>query len=198
MSGGCAAPLQEHISYSYRPSLLGAPYEFRLTEQGLEWAVGRKFGHIAWRDVTRVRLSFRPANMQTHRFATEIWAKDAPKLAIMSSSWKSMVVQERLDRPYTAFVTEFHRRLARAQTRARFERGTNPVKYWPGLIVFVSMSLALSAMIARALQQQAVGGAVFIAGFLALFFWRGGDYFRRNRPQLYRVDALPADLMPRV
>ncbi len=198
MSDSCTALRQERNSYSYRPSLLGAPYEFRLTEQGLEWGVGRKFGCIPWRDVTRVRLSFRPANMQTHRFATEIWAKDAPKLAIMSSSWKSMVVQERLDRPYAAFVTEFHRRLARAQTHARFEQGTNPVQYWPGLIVFVSMSLALSALIARALQQQAVGGAVLIAGFLALFIWRGGDYFRRNRPRLYRVDALPTDLMPRV
>jgi len=197
MSEARAVPSQD-LTYTYRPSLLGAPYEFRLTEQGLDWSVGRKAGRILWRDVDRVRLSFRPANMQSHRFVTEIWAEGAPKLTIMSSSWKSMVVQERLDKPYVGFVSEFHRRMARAQTRAHFEQGTNPVQYWPGLAVFAGVSLALAALIARALQQQATGGAIFIAAFLALFLWRGGDYFRRNRPRPYSVDALPAELLPRV
>jgi len=185
-------------TYSYRPSLLGAPYEFRLGENGLDWSVGRKSGRVAWRDVHRVRLSFRPTGMQSYRFVTEIWAAGAPKLAIMSTSWKSMVVQERLDRSYAGFVAELHRRLAQAQTRARFEQGTNPIQYWPGLVVFVGVSLALAFLVVRALQAHATSGALFIAGFLALFLWRGGDFFRRNRPRLYRADALPPELLPKV
>jgi len=185
-------------TYSYRPSLLGAPYEFQLGEHGLDWTVGRKSGRVAWRDVQRVRMSFRPASMQSYRFVTEIWAAGAPKLAIMSTSWKSMVTHERLDQGYAAFVGELHRRLAQAQTQARFEQGTNPVQYWPGLVVFAGVSLALAFLIVRALQAQAIGGALFIAGFLALFLWRGGDFFRRNRPRFYRVDALPRDLLPKV
>jgi len=107
-----------------------------------------------------------------------------------------MVVQERLDQPYAVFVAALHRCLAQAQTRARFEQGTSPMQYWPGLAVYVVTSVALAILIARALQQGATAGALFIAAFFALFLWRGGDYFRRNRPRLYRVDALPADLMP--
>src|SRR5512135_2924636 len=116
-----AVPRQEW-TYSYRPSLLGAPYEFRLDEQGLDWTVGRKSGRLVWRDIDRVRLSYRPASMQPYRFITEIWAAGAPKLTIMSTSWKRMVVQERFDQGYRAFVAELHRRLAQAQTRARFEQ----------------------------------------------------------------------------
>ena len=183
-------------AYAYRPSLLGAPYEFRIEEQGLAWIVGRKSGRLAWRDVSRVRLSFRPASMQPYRFVTEIWAEDEPKLTVMSTSWKSMVVQERFDRNYVAFISELHRRLAQAQTHARFDQGTNPLRYWPGLAVFVGVSLALAALIARELQAHANSGALFVAVFLALFLWRGGDYFRRNRPRRYRADALPAELLP--
>ena len=52
-------------------------------------------------------------------------------------------------------------------------------------------------LIVRALQSDAKGGAAFIAGFLVLFLWQGGNFFRRNRPGLYRPEALPAELMPK-
>ena len=55
MSDDGAVPPQEW-TYSYRPSLLGAPYEFRLDEHGLDWTVGRKSGRLAWREIDRVRL----------------------------------------------------------------------------------------------------------------------------------------------
>jgi hypothetical protein len=197
MSDDRAFPPQEALAYAYRPSVLGAPYEFRLGEHGLEYSVGRKTGCVAFGSVRRVRMSYKPASMQPHRFVTEIWADGEPKLAIMSTSWKSMVEQERLDKPYAAYVAEWHRRLAGAGAPVRFEQGTNPAVYWPGLIVFAAVSLGLAVMIVRALHVQATGGAVFITAFLALFLWRGGDFFRRNRPRLYSADALPAELMPR-
>ena len=72
-------------------------------------------------------MSFKPANMQTQRFLTEVWADGEPKLKISSSSWKSVFEQERLDKPYSAFVGELHRRLIRAAAPARFEQGSNPL-----------------------------------------------------------------------
>jgi hypothetical protein len=188
----------EHVSdsYSYRPSVLGAPWEFRLTGDGIEWVAGRKSGRMAFRDVRCVRLSFRPANMQSHRFMTELWADGVPKLRIMSSSWKSMVEQVRLDAPYSAFIAELHRRIAQAGAPVAYEQGTHPLLYWPGVIVFAAMLLALAMLIVRAVQAGAIGGAVFIAVFGALFVWRGGNFLRRNRPGAYRPDALPAQLMP--
>jgi len=43
---------------------------------------------------------------------------------------------------------------------------------------------------------HAVAGAA-VGGFLVLFLWQGGNFFRRNRPGLYRPEALPAELMPK-
>src|SRR5437762_4104986 len=83
--------------YSYKPSLLGAPWEFSLTSAGLVWNAGGHSGRVPYRDVRMVRLLFRPTTMQPHRFVTEIWPQDGPKLTIASASWKSVVEQERQD-----------------------------------------------------------------------------------------------------
>lgn len=185
------------VDYAYRPSLLGAAWQFKLTDDGIEWVAGRRSGRIPYRDVRRVRMSFKPANMQSQRFVTEIWAEGTPKLTIVSSSWKSMFEQERLDKPYSAFVAELHRRIAEAATPVRYEQGSNPPLYWAGLIVFAGVALGLSVLIVRALQVDAMSGAAFIAAFLALLVWQGGNYFHRNRPGVYRPNALPAALLPK-
>jgi len=184
-------------SYSYRPSLLGAPWTFALDEHGIDWTAGARAGRVPYAKVWRVRMSYRPMSMQSHRFTTEIWAEDGTKLTIMSTSWKSMVEQARQDRPYSAFIRELHRRLAAVGTPVRCEQGKTPWLYWPGLLMFVGVSLGLAFLIARALQAHAPAGAAFIAAFLLLFLWQGGNFFRRNRPGLYRPDAPPEELMPR-
>jgi hypothetical protein len=197
MSANQEVPATDRLAYGYRPSLLGAPWEFRLGEHGIDWSAGTKSGHLPYASVRRVRMSFRPGNMQLYRFVTEVWGEGAPRLVLASTSWKSMVEQERLDRHYAAFVAELHRRLAQAAPSARYEQGTHALRYWPGIIVFIAVSLGLAFLVARALQAQAIGGAALVVAFLALFLWQGGDYFRRNRPRLYRPDALPAELMPK-
>jgi hypothetical protein len=197
MSADQAVPPAENLEYAYRPSLLGAPFEFRLRGEVLDWTAGRRSGHIMLRDVRLVRMWFKPASMQPYRFVTEIRAVGAPKLEIVSSSWKSMVEQERLDEPYAAFVTELHRRIALAGAPARFVQGKQALLYWPGLALFVVVGLLLAALVPRALQAHTLGGAAFIVAFLALFLWQGGNFFRRNRPGEYRPDALPPELLPR-
>ena len=152
---------------------------------------------MPFRNIRAVRMSYKPASMQPHRFVTELWADGAPKLQIVSVSWKSMVEQERLDRPYSAFIGELHRRLALAAPQARFEQGTNPFKYWPSLILFVVVSLAMAALVTRGMAAGAWRGTGIVAVFLALFLWQGGNFFRRNRPRAYRPDALPPEVMPK-
>jgi hypothetical protein len=185
------------VPYSYRPSLLGAAWSFSLTGDGLAWEAGRKAGLVPYRHIRRIRMSFKPVSMQSQRYLTEVWADRAPKLEIVSSSWKSLVEQERLDKSYSVFVTELHRRIADAQAQTRFEQGSNPIIYWPGLGAFAGVGLGLAWLIVRALQADAKGGAAFIAAFMILFFWQGGNFFRRNRPGLYRPDAPPAELLPK-
>ncbi len=194
-----AVPAQaaEDTSYSYRPSLLGAAWSFRLTGAGIAWEAGRKSGQIPYRTINRIRMSYKPVSMQSQRFLTEVWAEGAPKLEIISSSWKSLVEQERLDKPYSAFVAELHRRTVAIDAQVRCEQGSNPIIYWSGLLVFIGVGLGLALLVVRSLQANTVGGAAFVGAFLAVFVWQGGNFLRRNRPGVYRPDAPPAELLPK-
>jgi hypothetical protein len=184
-------------AYAYKPSLVGVPLELRLTSDAFEWRKGGAMGRTPYDCIRRVRLGFRPQTMQNHRFLAEVWIADGPKLQIASTSWKSLVEQERFDEGYRAFVTELCRRVGAAGGQTLFQAGSPVILYWLGIIVFVGASLALAGLVIRALQQAAWGGAAFIAGFLAFFLWQAGAFFRRNRPGVFRFDAVPEAVLPR-
>jgi hypothetical protein len=182
-------------SYSYQPSVFGAGRTFRLRDGAIDWEAGRRSGRIALDRITRVRMSYRPGTLQTQRFLTEIWSPDAPKLSILSTSWKSAVEQINQGDSYRTFVVEFNRRLV--GTSARFEAGMNPLIYWLGLALLVAASLAIAGLAMRAFQSGGRLSGFLIAAFVLLFFWQGGTIFQRNRPGSYRPDALPPLLLPK-
>jgi hypothetical protein len=176
---------------------MGSPFEFALTPDALEWQKGPQRGRASYARIRRVRLGFRPMTMQNYRFLAEIWLVNGPKLQIASSSWKSLFEQERLDAPYRAFVVELTRRIGAAGGETAFETGSPFILYWLGVIVFAGAALSLAGLIVRALQTEAWSGAAFIAGFLALFLWQAGTFFRRNRPGRFDPNAVPETVLPR-
>jgi hypothetical protein len=196
MTTPSADPGEDGFAYTYRPSLQGSPWAYHLTADGLAWRTGNKSGLVAYRDIRRLRMTYRPVNMQSYRFMTEIWADGASKFKIVSSSWKSIFEQERLDAHYSAFIAELHRRLVQAGATPRYEQGSHWLIYWPGVIVFTAMLLGLSMLTLRAVQADALGAAAFIAAFCAFFMWQGGNFLRRNWPNVYSPNALPAMLLP--
>jgi hypothetical protein len=184
------------LRYEYKPSLMGAAWELYLRPDALEWRTGRHQGRIPYDRITRVRLSFRPVTMQTWRFVTEIWWPGAPRLSIASTSWRSLVEQAAQDQDYGAFVRELNVRVAAAGGATSFETGVPPFLYWPGVVVFVGVAAGLAVLTGHALATGAYSGAALVAGFLALFVWQSGGYFKRNRPGRYRPDAPPKELVP--
>lgn len=183
------------LTYSYKSSVIGTPFEFQLTSDALHWKKGGQIGRILYRQIRRIRLGFRPITMQNHRFITEIWT-DGAKLIIASTSWKSMMEHERLDAPYRAFVTELCRRIEATGGPTICETGSPAIIYWMGVTIFVGASLALAGLIARAIQAAEWSGAAFVAGFLALFLWQAGNFFRRNRPGTFKPEAIPESVLP--
>ena len=184
------------FAYVYKSSLMGAPLEFHLAPDALEWRKGGMAGRTPYRDVRRIRLSFRPMTMQNYRFVTDVWPDSGPKLQIASTSWKSLVEHQRLDAEYSAFVSELSRHVGAAGGNTAFDTGSPAFLYWPGVVIFIGAAFALAALSVRALQQQAWGGAAFIAAFFALFLYQAGNFFRRNRPGTFDPDAVPPLLLP--
>lgn len=196
MTDNNAASETRAPDYSYKPSLIGSPLEFRLTETSLDWSMGHRAGQIPYRDIKRVQLAFRPGTVQQGSFVTFIWSEREPKLTITSTSRRSIVDVTRQDASYRDFVQALHRRLHDAGAAPEYVRGVKPYTYWPGLAFMSVAALGFALLIVRALQTQAWAGAAFIALFLGLFLWQIGGYFRRNRPGRYRPDAVPAELLP--
>jgi hypothetical protein len=186
----------DQLSYAYRPSLLGAGWEFSLGLHGLDWSRGERSGHVPYTAIRRIRISYRPMSMQTHRFVTEVVADNAPYLRIVSTSWKSLVEQERFDAAYSEFVRELHRHVAERNPTVICERGRPPYLYWPGLGCFAIIVAGLALLVLRALQAHATLAAVLIALFLVLFAWQGGRFFQRNWPGAYSPHAVPPELLP--
>lgn len=198
MDSSDSAVTSGDLVYAYKNSLMGAPYEFRLTADALAWRKGPYEGRTPYGRIRRLRLGFRPMTMQNYRFVTEIWPADGPKLQIASTSWKSLVEHERLDGPYRAFVTELNRRIGAAGGQTLYQTGSPPFMYWPGVLVFVGATLALAGLIVRALTEAAWSAAAFIAAFLAFFLWQAGTFFHRNKPGTYDPANVPPQVLPKV
>src|SRR4051812_9560117 len=123
-------------TYAFKPSLMGALARFTLKSDALAWELGRRSGRIRYDRIKALRLSYRPVTMQSHRFITEIWSPDSPKIQIVSASWRSILEQERRDEAYSAFVAELHRRLAAAGATTQFSTGLPVAIYGVGIVVF--------------------------------------------------------------
>ena len=184
-------------SYAYRPNMMGAPWTFALRRDGIEWEYGRHSGMVRYDQVKRVRMSFRPATLQSHRFLTEIWSEGSPKLQIASVTFRGMMDQARQDAEYRAFVTELHRRLAAARSSASFQAGMNPVLYWLGAVVFAGIGLALGAFLLRTVLGGDLKGVLVIATVIALMLWQVCPIMICNRPVTYDPAAPPSRLLPR-
>lgn len=195
-SDGMATPASAAISYAYKASLIGSAHRFELLENGLSWRVGGKSGVWAYADIAAIRLSYRPMSMQSRRFRADIENRAGERFAIMSTTWQTVALMTPQDQTYRAFIIELHRRVAAAGGRAALVGGIKPIVHSAGLVMLALVAIALTGLLARAVATGAIGGALFLIGFAALFAWQIGGFMLRNKPRTYSFDALPKDLLP--
>jgi len=184
------------IRYAYKASLIGAAHQFELTDHGLSWQVGSKSGVWAYADIAAIRLSYRPVSMQSRRFRADIERKDRQRIVVLSTSWQTVTLMAPQDREYRVFITQLHGRMKQAGSRAALIGGIKSGLYAAGIAVLALVAIAITGLLARAVATGEFGGALFLVGFAALFGWQIGGFIRRNRPQTYTFDQLPAALLP--
>jgi hypothetical protein len=184
-------------TYAFKPSVIGGWCTFTLKPDGLHWQIGARSGRVRYERIRAVRLSFRPVTMQSRRFVTEIWSTDNPKIQIVSVSWRSVVEQVRQDDAYSAFVTELHRRLDECESPGEFRTGLPAISYWFGVFTFVAVLVAMAVVTVRTLRLEQWSASAIVAAIFVVFAVQIGNYFRRNRPQRYRPDAIPGEVLPK-
>jgi hypothetical protein len=182
--------------YRYRPRMVGAEFSFRLEPDALAWEVGRRNGRLAYRDIARLRLGYRPANLAGSRFIAEIWSRAGAKLEIVSISQRSLFDYQNLAPQYRAFVAELARRIAASGGACRCDAGFPPWRWWPALFVAVTTLAAAAYVSLRALIAGDVAAGAVIAVFGLFFLWQIGAMIVRNRPRVFDPNSAPGDVLP--
>jgi hypothetical protein len=184
------------MTYRYRPRMVGAEFSFRLEPDALVWELGRRNGRFSYRDIARLRLGYRPANLAGSRFITEIWSREGVKLEIASISQRSLFDYQNLAAEYRAFVVELARRIAASGGECRCDAGFPPWRWWPAVLFGVA-TIGTTAYIA--MHAVFSGQPLFIAMIAALgafFAWQIGSLLVRNRPRLCELRSIPAEVLP--
>ncbi|MGJ5205770.1 hypothetical protein [Bradyrhizobium sp. HKCCYLR20261] len=184
------------IGYAYKASLIGSAQEFELTEQGLSWRFAGHAGLWPYADIASIRLSYRPVSMQAKRFRAEITHRDGRKLNVISTTWQTVTLMVPQSEMYRAFIIALHARLAAADSTARLTGGLGRTVYAAAVAVMGVLTVAMAALLVRALLISEWSGALFLIGFAALFAWQVGGFVLRNRPQTYTFAKIPAALLP--
>jgi len=182
--------------YAYKASLLGAAYQFELTEQGLSWRIAGRSALWRYADIATIRLSYRPVSMQSHRFRADIGNIDGARLSMLSTSWQTAALMTSQDRDYRTFISALHARMAKAGSPARLTGGLDPGVYAAAIFCVTLVVLAMAGLLLRAVATGEWAGALFLIGFAALFAWQVGGFITRNRPLVYSFDDLPKALLP--
>ena len=183
-------------AYAFKASLIGAAQQFELSDEGLQWRMGPKSGLWPYASIARVRLSFRPVSMQSQRYRADLEDSKGARLRIVSTTWQTVALMAPQNDAYRAFILELHRRMQAAGSRADLIGGLPPAIHTAALVVVALVAAAMTGLLARAVATGSWPGALFIAGFAALFGWQIGGFIRRNRPRKYDFNDVPKDLLP--
>jgi hypothetical protein len=184
------------FSYAYKASLVSSAYYFELTDSGLSWRIGRRSGMWPYADIASIRLSYRPMSMQSRRFRAEIERVGEGRIAIISTTWQTVALMKPQDQDYRAFITELHRRMKAAGSKASLTGGIGTVTYAVAVAMVALLAIAMIGLLVRALATSEFTGALFLVGMAVWFAWTIGGFIKRNRPRRYSFDALPETLLP--
>jgi len=184
------------ISYVYKASLISSAYQFELTDSGLSWRIGRRSGVWPYADIASIRLSYRPMSMQSRRFRADIARVGGGRIAILSTTWQTVSLMTPQDQDYRAFVTELHRRMKAAGSKASLTGGIGTMTYAVAVAMLALLAIAMVGLLVRALATSEFTGALFLVGMAIWFAWTIGGFIKRNRPRGYSFDQLPGTLLP--
>jgi hypothetical protein len=191
-----SSPDHTNPRYAYKASLIGSAHQFELTELGLSWRIGGLSGLWPYANIAFVRLSYRPVSMQARRFRADIGNTNGRRLSIFSTTWQTAALMAPQDKDYRDFILELHARMARAGSRVVLTGGLRPRLYAAAIACVVLVAIAIGGLTLQSVASGQWAGALFLAGFAALFAWQVGGFVTRNKPLTYSFDEVPKTLLP--
>ncbi|WP_454917209.1 hypothetical protein [Xanthobacter sediminis] len=186
----------EAPTYSYHPRLGGAGVRLTLEDGALSWLVGPREGRLRLADIGRLNLRFQPAKFAAATFELEVLGREGSRLVVASASRTSLTAVKDQGPDYARFVRALHAALAAAGAGVDCRGGYGAPRWWTMAVLGAVAALGLAAVVGFALAQGQWTAAGLIALLSAAVVWPTAETLVRNRPLRYRLDALPARLLP--
>lgn len=195
---------QGELAYAFQPRLGGGGTRVALKDDVLSFQVGARTGAIDLRDVSGVRLLFRPAQLAHSSYEMKLRTWDKRRLKLGSVSRVSLTQARDQRAEYDTFVRALHARLAHLETsgailghpKVDFRGGYTPARWWAATILGLVVLGVLVAVLGLALMEHQWVFAGVLALLSALMAAPTLEMITRNRPVRYRPAAPPEQLLP--
>ena len=105
--------------------------------------------------------------MQARRFRADIERAGGGRIAILSTTWQTVSLMTPQDQGYRAFITELHRRMKAAGSKASLTGGIGTVTYATAVAMVALLAIAMIGLLVRALVTFEFTGALFLVGMAA-------------------------------
>ena len=183
-------------SYRQRPRPIGFDLAYKLEGHELVIDSTRKVDRVDLRAVEQVRFTFKPGNIATTGYVTELRLKDGKTVTIGDTSWRSLVEVERGGSRYVRFITALCEAIAEGSPEARFLAGKRPF-IWVAFAFVSIVSIGMMAYFAWRAFISGFSGAMWIGVALgAVALWQMWPMVMLNRPMILKSGEVPAHLMP--
>ncbi|MCW5746274.1 MAG: hypothetical protein KIT36_08765 [Alphaproteobacteria bacterium] len=185
--------------HSWRHRLAGGETTVALTDIGLTISEPDAAPRlVAYADVERVNLRFRPQRSAPDSYVCRIESRGAPPFDIRSTSWRNPLWLQDQSATYLPLVLGLHAQLAQRLPPPLFVAGDPPwyfrlqIALWILPIPIIFLVLHDTDWPTRLMYSLL---PIFPFGFVALIYWY--RRLRPNRPRSYDPRAIPPELLPR-
>jgi hypothetical protein len=185
-------------TYRQRPRPIGFDLAYKLEGDVLVIDSTRKIDRVQLSAVEQVRFTFKPGNVTSTGYVTQLRLKDGKTITIGDTSWRSLVEVERGGARYIRFITAICESVARTNPKAQFLAG-KPFALWAMFAGIVAVSVAMMVFFAWRAWSQGYTNTMWLGVALAaIALWQMVPMVRLNRPMTLKPGEVPSHLMPNV
>ncbi|MCB1478532.1 MAG: hypothetical protein R3D43_02185 [Tepidamorphaceae bacterium] len=189
--------MSAQVSYSHRFHVYAQQRIYRLTDDALIWEdEDGGSGRLAYADITRVHLAYRPSRAQPDRFLATIASRSGERVRISNTSYRGFndfIVQ---DAEYSSFLKALHARLSEGGYEVSFRKGSGFIGFSLNLVLTIVITGGLAALAVYMLWGGYYGLAaaklLIVAWYMPVLF----RFMKRSVPVRYTPDAIPDDGLP--
>ena len=159
---------------------------------------GKPRGGAFFDRIAEVHLAYAPTRVARNRYRARIVYRDGGMAELTNTHYAGIGDFPELNEPYTAFLTELHRRLAAKGKDIVYRRGSGIGGYIANwlltIFVFAMIALAFVLLMAWGLVWIAVVKLAIVLFFVPTLI----RFMLQSTPGTYDPLAIPKDVLPRL